>query len=142
MKHQRRTPAQLLADKQKELDKLNQRIAANTAKTDPVYAPINDGLNTLRKAEMGARKTLGNNKQGASARIQKHLLWVARIEAELTDAKTQLQGVKTLRKALKTLLASFVNQKKKPTKAQVAAKVTALINPKPVQAESENADHA
>ena len=137
MKHQRRTPAQLLADKQKELDKRNQRIAADTAKTDPVYAPINDGLDTLRKAEMGARKTLGNNKQGASARIQKHLLWVARIEAELTDAKTQLQGVKTLRKALKTLLASFVNQKKKPTKAQVAAKVKALINPKPEQAESE-----
>lgn len=137
MKHQRRTPAQLIADKQKELDKLNLRVAADTAKTDPVYAPINAALDDLKKGEANARKIMGNNKQGASARIQKHLLWVARIEAELTDAKTQLQGVKTLRKALKTLLASFVNQKKKPTKAQVVAKVKALINPKPEQAESE-----
>ena len=138
MKHQRRTPAQLIKDKQAELDKLNLRIAADTAKTDPVYAPINVALDDLKKDEANARKTLGNNKQGASARIQKHLLWVARIEAELTNAKTQLQGVKTLRKALKTLLASFVKQKKKPTMAQVAAKVKALINPKPVQAESES----
>ena len=137
MKHQRRTPAQLIADKQKELDKLNLRVAADTAKTDPVYAPINAALDDLKKGEANARKIMGNNKQGASARIQKHLLWVARIEAELTNAKTELQGVKTLRKALKTLLASFVNQKKKPTKAQVAAKVKALINPKPEQAESE-----
>jgi hypothetical protein len=138
MKHQRRTPAQLIADKQKELDKLNLRIAADTAKTDPVYAPINAALDSLKKGEANARKVMGNNKQGASARIQKHLLWVARIEAELTNAKTQLQGVKTLRKALRTLLASFVKQKKKPTMAQVAAKVKALINPKPVQAESES----
>ena len=138
MKHNRRTPAQLIKDKQAELDKLNLRIAADTAKTDPVYAPINAALDDLKKGEANARKVMGNNKQGASARIQKHLLWVARIEAELTNAKTQLQGVKTLRKALKTLLASFVNQKKKPTKAQVAAKVKALINPKPVQAESES----
>ena len=138
MKHQRRTPAQLIADKQKELDKLNLRIAADTARTDPVYAPINDALDSLKKGEANARKVMGNNKQGASARIQKHLLWVARIEAELTNAKTQLQGVKTLRKALKTMLTSFVNQKKKPTMAQVAAKVKALFNPKPVQAESES----
>ena len=138
MKHQRRTPAQLIQDKQAELDKLNARIAADTAKTDPVYAPINAALDSLKKDEANARKVMGNNKQGASARIQKHLLWVARIEAELTNAKTQLQGVKTLRKALKTLLASFVKQKKKPTKAQVAAKVKALINPKPEQAESES----
>ena len=138
MKHQRRTPAQLIADKQKELDRLNLRIAADTAKTDPVYAPINAALDNLKKGEANARKVMGNNKQGASARIQKHLLWVAKIEAELTNAKTQLQGVKTLRKALKTLLASFVKQKKKPTMAQVAAKVKALINPKPVQAESES----
>jgi len=137
MKHQRRTPAQLIADKQKELDKLNLRVAADTAKTDPVYAPINAALDDLKKGEANARKVMGKNKQGASARIQKHLLWVARIEAELTNAKTQLQGVKTLRKALKTLLASFVKQDKKPTKAQVAAKVKALINPKPEQAESE-----
>ena len=138
MKHQRRTPAQLLADKQKELDKLNLRVAADTAKTDPVYAPINAALDDLKKGEANARKVMGKNKQGASARIQKHLLWVARIEAELTNAKTQLQSVKTHRKALKTLLASFVKQDKKPTKAQVAAKVKALFNPKPaVQAESE-----
>ena len=138
MKHNRRTPAQLIKDKQAELDKLNQRIAADTAKTDPVYAPINDSLDTLRKAEMGARKTLGNNKQGAAARIKKHIIWIDKIEAELAEAKTQLAGVKTLRKALKTLLASFVKQKKKPTMAQVAAKVKALINPKPQQAESES----
>ena len=137
MKHQRRTPAQLIQDKQAELDKLNLRIAADTARTDPVYAPINAALDDLKKGEANARKVMGNNKQGAAARIQKHLLWVARIEAELTNAKTQLQGVKTLRKALKTLLASFVKQDKKPTKAQVAAKVKALINPKPEQAESE-----
>ena len=138
MKHQRRTPAQLIEDKQAELNKLSARIAADKARTDPVYAPINAALDNLKKGEANARKVMGKNKQGASARIQKHLLWVAKIEAELTNAKTQLQGVKTLRKALKTLLASFVKQGKKPTKAQVAAKVKALINPKPVQAESES----
>ena len=138
MKHQRRTPAQLIQDKQAELDKLNLRIAADTARTDPVYAPINVALDNLKKGEANARKTLGNNKQGAAARIKKHIIWIDRIEAELAEAKTQLQGVKTLRKALKTLLASFVKQKKKPTMAQVAAKVKTLINPKPVQAESES----
>ena len=137
MKHQRRTPAQLIEDKQAELAKLNARVAADKARTAPVYAPINAALDNLKKGEANARKVMGKNKQGASARIQKHLLWGARIEAELTNAKTQLQGIKTLRKALKTLLASFVKQDKKPTKAQVAAKVKALINPKPEQAESE-----
>ena len=138
MKHNRRTPAQLIKDKQAELDKLNQRIAADTARSDPVYAPINEALDTLKKGEANARKTLGNNKQGAAARIKKHLIWIDKIEAELAEAKTQLAGVKALRKALKTLLTSFVNQKKKPTKAQVAAKVKALINPKPEQAERES----
>ena len=138
MKHNRRTPTQLIKDKQAELDKLNLRIAADTARTDPVYAPINVALDNLKKGEANARKTLGNNKQGAAARIKKHIIWIDRIEAELAEAKTRLVGVKTLRKALKTLLASFVNQKKKPTMAQVAAKVKALINPKPVQAESES----
>jgi len=138
MKHNRRTPAQLIKDKQAELDKLNLRIAADTARTDPVYAPINVALDNLKKGEANARKTLGNNKQGAAARIKKHIIWIDRIEAELAEAKTQLAGVKTLRKALKTLLASFVKQKKKPTMAQVAAKVKALINPKPQQAESES----
>ena len=138
MKHNRRTPAQLIKDKQAELDKLNLRIAADTARTDPVYAPINVALDNLKKGEANARKTLGNNKQGAAARIKKHIIWIDRIEAELAEAKTQLAGVKTLRKALKTLLASFVKQKKKPTKVQVAAKVKALINPKPEQAESES----
>ena len=138
MKHNRRTPTQLIKDKQAELDKLNLRIAADTARTDPVYAPINVALDNLKKGEANARKTLGNNKQGAAARIKKHIIWIDRIEAELAEAKTQLAGVKTLRKALKTLLASFVKQKKKPTMAQVAAKVKALINPKPQQAESES----
>ena len=138
MKHNRRTPTQLIKDKQAELDKLNLRIAADTARTDPVYAPINVALDNLKKGEANARKTLGNNKQGAAARIKKHIIWIDRIEAELAEAKPQLQGGKTLRKALKTLLASFVKQKKKPTMAQVAAKVKALINPKPVQAESES----
>jgi len=138
MKHNRRTPTQLIKDKQAELDKLNLRIAADTARTDPVYAPINVALDNLKKGEANARKTLGNNKQGAAARIKKHIIWIDRIEAELAEAKTRLVGVKTLRKALKTLLASFVNQKKKPTKVQVAAKVKALINPKPQQAESES----
>jgi len=138
MKHQRRTPAQLIEDKQAELNKLSARIAADKARTDPVYAPINAALDNLKKGEANARKTLGNNKQGAAARIKKHLIWIDKIEAELAEAKTQLAGVKTLRKALKTLLASFANQKKKPTKAQVAAKVKALINPKPEQAESES----
>ena len=138
MKHNRRTPTQLIKDKQAELDKLNLRIAADTARTDPVYAPINVALDNLKKGEANARKTLGNNKQGAAARIKKHIIWIDKIEAELAEAKTQLAGVKTLRKALKTLLASFVKQKKKPTKAQVAAKVKALIIPKPQQAESES----
>ena len=138
MKHQRRTPAQLIEDKQAELNKLNARVAADKARNDPAYAPINDALVTLKKSETNARKTLGNNKQGAAARIKKHIIWIDKIEAELSEAKTQLAGVKTLRKALKTLLASFVKQDKKPTKAQVAAKVKALFNPKPaVQAESE-----
>ena len=137
MKHQRRTPAQLIIDKQAELDKLNARIAADKARNDPVYAPINEALETLKKGEANARKVMANNKQGAAARIKKHIIWIDKIEAELSEAKTHLAGVKTLRKALKTLLASFVNQKKKPTKAQVAAKVKALINPKPEQAESE-----
>jgi len=138
MKHQRRTPAQLIQDKQAEIDKINARVAADTAKTDPVYAPIASTLDALKKEEANARKTLGKNKQGATTRIQKHLDWITKIENELTVARTTLDAVKRLRKALKTLLASFVNQKKKPTKAQVAAKVKELINPKPEQAESES----
>jgi len=138
MKHQRRTPAQLIQDKQAELNKLEARIAADTAKTDPVYAPINAALDALKKDEANSRKTLGANKQGATTRIQKHLDWITKIENELTVARTTLAGVKTLRKALKALLTSFVNQKKQPTKAQVAAKVKELINPKPEQAESES----
>jgi len=101
MKHQRRTPAQLIQDKQAELDKLNARIAADTAKTDPVYAPINAALDALKKDEANSRKTLGKNKQGATTRIQKHLDWITKIENELTVARTTLAGVKTLRKALK-----------------------------------------
>ena len=138
MKHQRRTPAQLIQDKQAEIDKLNARVATDTAKSDPVYAPIASTLDALKKEEANARKVMGNNKQGATTRIQKHLDWITKIENELTVARTTLDAVKRLRKALKTLLASFVNQKKKPTMAQVAAKVKALINPKPVQAESES----
>jgi len=138
MTQNRRTPAQLLSAKQAEIDKLNARVAAAAAKEDPIFLPIAHALDNLKKCEMGARKTLGNNKQGATARIRKHLIWIERIKDEETAAGGILSGVKQLRKKLKILLASFVKLKKKPTLAQVAAKVKALLNTKPDQAESES----
>ena len=134
----RRTPEQILQAKQAEIDKLNARIAAKEAKSDPIYAPIAHALDTLKKQETIARKVTGASNQSAQARIAKHMAWIEKIEAERDNASNIIRSVKATRKALNMLRDSFLSKKKKPTAKQVADAVSAIINPEKKET-SENA---
>ena len=138
----RRTPQQLLAAKQAELDKLQARANVSASSSLPLYSVIHVALNTCRKNAIEANKVLGKGKTSAKARIAKHQVWIDKINQELETAAQTLAVAQILKGRLSVLLEGFLQQETPPTAKQVTDAVAKLINPKPqkeAESESENA---
>ena len=85
-----RTPAELIAETQAKLEKLQVRMAKQDAKSNPELAPLFDALDDQRKVIREAKKGLGEGPQSFESRIAKHERWIDKIIEERSSAKADL----------------------------------------------------
>ena len=85
-KRQQRTPAEIIADTEARLERLRLRQAQKAAKTNPALSPLMEEKADLAKQIREAKKLLGSGPQSAEQRIEKHNVWIAKINTEMDEA--------------------------------------------------------
>jgi len=85
-KRNQRTPAEIIAETEARLERLRLREAQKAAKTNPALSPLMEEKADLAKQIREAKKLLGSGPQSAEQRIEKHNVWIAKINAEMDQA--------------------------------------------------------
>ena len=99
-KRTQRTPSEIIAETEARLERLRLRQAKAEAQDNPAVASLMDAKADLAKEVREAKKLLGDGPQSANARIEKHEVWIEKINAEvvsaqdvLTEAEASLESV-------------------------------------------------
>jgi chromosome segregation ATPase len=92
-KRTRRSASEIIAETEARLSRLRMREAKERAQTDPQIASLLDQKEDLVKSLREAKKVLGTGPQSAQARLEKHQLWIEKIEAAKEDAEDLLSSV-------------------------------------------------
>lgn len=122
MTRTRRTPAEIIAAKTAEIEKLHIRAAQQEAKSSPIFSPLRELDKSFDKIEANARKTLGSGPQGAEVRIESHTKWIAEITHLVELSTQQLASIKAARKMIREAIAGWVSGDE-PKKKDVTAGV-------------------
>ena len=123
-KNTRRTPSEMIAEKQAELQRLVEREAQHKAANDPVYSELHQTINDLDRILLLARKNLGASPQGCQARIEAHQAWVNEIEAVRQLSEQQVIAAKKCRElAIKSIKSLVVGDQ-----SEVNLKVVKGVN--------------
>jgi predicted component of type VI protein secretion system len=121
-KRNQRTPAEIIADTEARLERLRRRQAQKAAKTNPALSPLMEEKADLAKEIREAKKLLGSGPQSAEQRIEKHNIWIAKIQEETAEAEATL---------------SSANQRMHEINTEISRQVDALLkNPKEKAAEA------
>lgn len=105
----RRTPEQIVADMEAELQAARARAAKAQAVEAPEAAPIRAELDKLRKDIRDAKRGLGNGPQSFDARRAKHIAWIEKIDAEQEQAEAILELSEAKKEDLENQLAEIVS---------------------------------
>ena len=108
-KRKQRTPQEIIAETEAKLVRLQERAAKAEAKSNPAVAHLNEQLETVNKDIREARKGLGDGPQSFDARIQKHELWIEKIEEQRLDAQELLGLAEAQKTALTSEIASVIS---------------------------------
>ena len=108
-KRTRRTPEQIVADMEAELQAARARAAKAQAADSPETAEIREKLDGLKKDIRDAKRGLGNGPQSFDARRTKHLKWIDKIDEEQRQAEAILDRAETEKEALEAQLAEIVS---------------------------------
>ena len=99
-KRTQRTPSEIIAETEARLERLRLRQAKAEAQNNPAVASLMDAKADLAKQVREAKKLLGDGPQSANARIEKHEVWIEKINAEvfaaqdvLVEAESSLESV-------------------------------------------------
>ena len=119
----RRSAAQILAARQIEIGKLEERAALEQAKDSPILAPVLDAIKSQNDALADTSKLLGNGPQSIKVRALSHELWLDEINAQGRVAGVSADFAKqskfVLREGL-TNLTKMLVEGKKVTKKMVS----------------------
>ena len=108
-KRTQRSPQELIAETEAKLARLQLRQAKQQAKSNPAVAELYKQLDDVNKDIREAKKGLGSGPQSFDARIEKHQVWIDRIEAQ-REAAVELLGLAEAKKtALTTEIQSVVS---------------------------------
>ena len=88
----RRSPEQILADAQAQVERAKAKVARREALTRPELAPLIAELDSLKTDIQGAKRVLGSGAQSAETRRNKHLAWIDKIDAEEAAAQATLES--------------------------------------------------
>ena len=91
-KRNQRTPAEIIAETEARLERLRLRQAQKAAKTNPALSPLMEEKAALAKEIREAKKLLGSGPQSAEQRIEKHNIWIAKIQEETEEAEATLSS--------------------------------------------------
>lgn len=113
MKKQRkqRTPEELIAAHEAKLERLRLKQLKVEAANDPSLAPLFDELSDIKKSIIAAKKILGTGPQSADARIEKHQIWITRIEREREDAMALLSLAEGDKKEIESKIQKAIEAK-------------------------------
>jgi len=85
-KRKQRSPQELIAEQTAKLERMQVRQAHADAKSNPALSPLMDEKADLAKEIREAKKLLGSGPQSAEQRIEKHTVWIAKINVEMDSA--------------------------------------------------------
>ena len=105
----RRTPEQIVADMEAELQAARARAAKAQAADSPETAEIREKLDGLKTDIRDAKRGLGSGPQSFDARRAKHLKWIEKIDAEQQQAEAILDRAEAEKSALEAQLAEIVS---------------------------------
>jgi len=86
-KRTQRTPAEIIAETQAKLERLQLRQAKKAASSNPEVATMLENKAEIQKQIRDAKKILGNGPQSGQARIAKHERWIDKINDEIHEAE-------------------------------------------------------
>ena len=118
-KRKQRTPQEIIAETEAKLARLQVKAAKQEAKTNPAVADLQEQLDTVNKDIREAQKGLGSGPQSFDARIEKHQVWIDKIEGQRLDAE-ELLGLAEAQKAaimneIQTVISGLVQDSKENT---------------------------
>ena len=118
-KRKQRTPQEIIAETEAKLARLQVKAAKQEAKTNPAVADLQEQLDTVNKDIREAQKGLGSGPQSFDARIEKHQVWVEKIEGQRLDAEELLGLAEAQKQAImneiQTVISSLVQDSKENT---------------------------
>ena len=91
-KRKQRTPQEIIAETEAKLARLQVRAAKQEAKSNPAVADLQERLDTINKDIREAQKGLGSGPQSFDARIEKHQVWIDKIELQRLEAQELLES--------------------------------------------------
>jgi capsule polysaccharide export protein KpsE/RkpR len=115
MTNPRRTPQQMIAETEARLSRLRVKQAKKDASSNPAVAPLLVELEDLRKDIREARKGLGNGPQSFDVSVEKHEVWIAKIEDKRAEAESVLEGALSRKESIEAEIATVVNSLIKDT---------------------------
>jgi len=105
-----RTPAEIIAETEAKLSRLLVKQAKQEAMSNPAITPLVAELDALRIDIREAKKGLGDGPQSFNARVQKHEIWIDKIEIERSEAEATLSSASQRKELIELEIASAVNQ--------------------------------
>ena len=118
-KRTQRTPQEIIAETEAKLARLQLKAAKAEAKSNPAVADLYEQLDTVNKDIREAQKGLGSGPQSFDARIEKHQVWIDKIEGQRLDAEELLGLAEAQKQAImneiQTVISSLVQDSKENT---------------------------
>lgn len=107
-KGQPRSPEEIVAEREQQLEKARIRLAQSKLKETPAIQAMTDALDSVRALENDAKKGFTESSpQSFTNRIQSHMLWIAEIEAQEALAEVSLTQASTVRESLRSAVATL-----------------------------------
>ena len=116
-----RTPAEIIAETEAKLAKLKVKQAKQDAMSNPEVAPLVAEMDALRKDIREAKKGLGDGPQSFNARVEKHNVWISKIEGERFEAEATLSSAEQRKSEIEIQIASVVNGLVSDSPAELSA---------------------
>ena len=114
-KRNQRTPAEIIAETEARLERLRMKEAKQQAQSNPTVAALMEQKAEVQKDSREAKKIVGTGPQSADARIEKHQLWIEKIERSREDAWSTLgvaeQRLGEIDRQIQAEIASLVSSK-------------------------------
>ena len=115
-KRTQRTPQEIIAETEAKLARLQLKAAKAEAKTNPAVADLYEQLDTVNKDIREAQKGLGSGPQSFDARIEKHEIWIEKIEGSRLEAQELLESAEAAKASvmaeIQTAISTLVQDSK------------------------------